>query len=680
MVTAQKRSEALRDVPQSVTAIPEKTLERQGVDNFSDFAGLVPGMQLESVQPGSTRIVLRGINAGGVGYTIGAYLDETPYGSSSALANGAITTPDIDTFDIQRIEVLRGPQGTLYGAGTLGGLLKFVTYAPNPAGFESKVLVGAETVESGDVGWTAKGMINVPLGDNIAFRGNAYRRVDAGYIDDPTRGLEDINETDVTGFRGSLLWEASDDISIRLTAVAQDMNSDAANAQDLVLATPFTLAVPYRTLRGDLTQARGINPINDVEYRLYNATADWDFGWAALTSVTSFGTFAQSALADFTLAFAGNLSQRLDQDKFVEEVRLTSPASDTFEWLIGFFYTHETASLHQEIVSGPFATGFVHLDSEFDEMAGFVNATYHFSPRFDISAGARYSTNDQNSNQFGFLLFTGPIPGSSSEDVFTYAIAPRWRVSDNAMIYARVATGYRPGGPNALPPAAPPGIETFDSDSLINYEAGIKADVSDRLSLDVSVFFIEWSGIQLLTQVGGFGINGNGGSAESMGLEWTITYVPVDGLTLLFDGAYTDAQLTSDTDPIVGAVAGDPLPFAAKWSTMLSADYEWAAFGDATAFVGLSWRYVGDRHGNFTEGFGGFGLMELPSYHTVDLRAGADFGHWSLQLFAKNVADERGFVAFQANLSVLGGSLGATGISAAVIQPRTIGITATARF
>lgn len=674
VVTAQKRNEELRVVPQSVTALSEKTLENQQLNNFTDYAPLVPGMQIETTQPGMARIVLRGINAGGVGSTVGVYLDETPYGSSNALSNGSINTPDLDTFDIKRVEVLRGPQGTLYGSSTLGGLLKFVTNAPDASGFEGKAMVGFDAISDGGVGWTAKGMLNVPLADDLAVRVSGFTRTDAGYIDDPLRGLNDINDTQSFGYRASALYTPTEKFSARLTAISQDINADNNSAVDLVLSSATSIAKPYTPLFGDLNQSHSYDQFNDVKYRQYNGTLDYDFGFATLTSVTSFDTFRQESLVEATNIYGTSLGTDTDLDKFVQEVRLTSPASDKFEWLLGFYYTDEDATFAQELTG----IGGLFVDSKFKETAGFANATYYFTPRFDLSLGGRYATNDQEATQGGPLA--PATHNTSSEDVFTYAVAPRFRLSDETMIYGRVAKGYRPGGPNVIPPAAPPGTPTsYGADNLTNYEAGVKTDLTDRLSVDLSVFFIDWSDIQLLNVVNGYGINDNGGSAESKGFEWTITYVPIDGLNVLFTGAYTDAELTEDTSIFVGGLKGDALPFSAKWQTALSADYSYALPDDVIGTLGVTWAYVGDRLENFDTTFG---RLELPSYNTVDLRAGLDFDVWTVQLFAKNVGDERGIQSFQTSYAPLPPptAFGVGGRSATVITPRTIGMTATVRF
>jgi iron complex outermembrane receptor protein len=676
VVTADKRPELIRNVPQAVTAVPEVQLERLQATNFQDYASLVPGMSLQQTAPGVTRIVLRGINSGGVGATLGTYMDETPYGSSSALLNAAIFAPDLDTFDMKQIEVLRGPQGTLYGASTLGGLLKFVTNAPSTKGYAGKLSVGMDEVDHGGTGWDVKGMINIPLGDKLAFRASGYERQDPGFVDDTARHLKDVNESRSTGGRASLLFTPSEQFSVRLTAIAQDLKSGGGPTEDLV---PTTSGTTFTPLFGNYQFGRTDISPEDVRYRLYSGTADWNLGGATLTSTTSWGTLREFNVSDVTAAFGTLLVQHIKLDKFTEEVRLASRSDVTLEWLVGAYYTRESASLHQDLSLTPTAVplGFVQLDSTYRESAIFGNATYHFSPRFDLSLGGRWAEDKQFANEFGLASANG----GSSEHVFTWSAAPRFKLDDDTMIYGRIAKGFRPGGPNALPPGAPPNVPTrFAPDELINYEAGIKTQTPDhRFSLDVAAFHIDWKDIQLLTVIGGFGVNGNGGKASSDGIEWNAQFIPTHGLTLGWDGAYTDAKLTSDTNPLVGGKKGDPLPYAPKWTMALNGDYQFPAFGH-DAFVGASWRYVGDRGTDY--GSSAPRQRTMPSYSIIDLRAGIDIKRWTLEAYAKNLGDTRGFTAVGANNSVAGGATGPAtpGLTAYLIQPRTIGLTLTARF
>lgn len=680
VVTAQKREERLRDVPQSITAITDETLERLQANDFGDYSGQVPGLAVTGGQAGNSRVTLRGLNTGGVASTVGIYVDETPFGSSTSLANAAVLALDLDPYDVARIEVLRGPQGTLYGANTLGGILKFVTAAPESGEFFGRASGTVEATEGGDSSWATRAMVNIPLGDQAALRLSALRRSEGGYVDDPNRGVEDVNGVETTGWRAAFLLNATEDLTIRLSAQQQDIESEGTD----------TVAY-FQTLdpvAGDTDQFSPFSVSSDVTYRILNGTIDWDLGGVSLISSTSYSELEQAHLEDGTLAFGlpSFLDEDIPQDKFTQEVRLASNGEGALEWLIGAFYTNENALLDQEIffgtppgtVSGLTAT----IDSEYTERAVFGGVTYHFTPQFDVAVGARYAENEQRMTQGGTAVSNGGE--TSSDDAITYSIAPRWRPNDRTTVYARIASGYRPGGPNIL--GAPSVIPTtFDPDETVNYEVGVKTDLIDGiLRLDAAAFHIEWSDIQLLVFDGAVSGNANGGGAESQGVEWAATFTPSDALTIAWSGAYTDTQLTDDTDPIVvGGAAGDPLPYAPEWASTVDVSYEWPVFGDALAYVGGAWRYVGEQSTGFP-GVGGFlygaDQIELPSYNLLDLRAGVDFEAFTVALFAKNVTDERAITQFGGFGETLPDVLGEPNGGAVLVRPRTVGVSLTANF
>jgi iron complex outermembrane receptor protein len=263
--------------------------------------------------------------------------------------------------------------------------------------------------------------------------------------------------------------------------------------------------------------------------------------------------------------------------------------------------------------------------------------------------------------------------------VVTYSVAPRYEINDNTSIYARVASGYRPGGPNVLPPGSPPDTPTsYKSDRLVSYEAGIKGDwFNRRLSLDLAAFYLDWKDIQLFAIINGVGINANGGTAVSKGFEFTLTGRPVKGLNLSVNGAYTDAYLTKDTDPVVGGLDGDPLPYIPNWSLNFNADYEWQISRDLNGFVGGSVSYAGKRTAEFSFRDSNGDLIKMPSYTTVDLRAGVETDRWLLQAYVKNLTNKRGITSIlEVNPGTYPNDAGAIGIN----RPRTIGLTAGVRF
>jgi outer membrane receptor protein involved in Fe transport len=710
IVTAQKRTQVLIDVPQSVTVVPGATLEQQHATSFQDYLKLVPGLDLNQSRPGEGRLILRGINTGGVASTVGIYVDETPFGSSSGLVNGAVLAGDFDTFDLSRIEVLRGPQGTLYGASSLSGVLRFVTNAPSTAAFELRGRAGVEAVKGGDLGYNADAVVNVPLGPTIAFRASGNYRKDAGFIDSIGTGGSDvaknINGDRSYGGRASLLFKPSDAASIRLSAIAQNID---ANAPSVIEADPVTL----RPLHG-LTQSQFVPQFSNLHYRVYNGTGSFDLGFASLTSSTSYATQKQHERIDFTFALSPFLraalklppneffeAQDTNLNKFTQEIRLSSQ-SHLLDWLVGGYYTNEKGLIDQSFVAVtpgtltplalPFTLGTANVTSKYRELAGFADATFHFGPQFDLELGGRYSHNRQSAHEMTNGVLAGGAPkdfpiARSSENVFTYSLAPKFKPNKNTSIYARVAKGFRPGGPNVLPAGVtiPPDVpRIFHSDSVISYEAGVKAQSADqRFSIDAAAFHINWKNIQLFTVVSGFGVNANGSSAKSDGFEFTAAARPIAGLTLSANGAYTDARLTGSTPMSVGGRDGDQLPFTPKFTLSLNGDYGWHVGPRTRAHVGASWRHVSGQTAGYDIDFvTAHGRQRhVPSYNVVDLNAGVDLGRFDIEAYVKNLGNSHGITSTTA-LTVFGASPD-TGfplypggaIGTGIIRSRTIGVT-----
>jgi iron complex outermembrane receptor protein len=713
IVTAEKRPQVLLNVPQSVSVVSGETLEAQHATNFQDYLKLVPGLQLEQDTPGQGRLIVRGVNTGGVASTVSVYLDESPFGSSSGLVNGAVLAADFDTFDLNRIEVLRGPQGTLYGASSLGGVLRFVTNAPSTAGLQVRARAGVESVDDGGLGYSANAVINVPLSSTLAFRASGNYRKDAGFIDSIGTGGSDreknINDDRVYGGRASLLFKPSDSANIRLTAIAQNIDADAPT---LIEADPVTL----KPLHG-LSQSQFVPLFSDLNYRLYNGTGTFDLGFADLTTSTTFSKQDQTERSDLTVAFSGFLAgligpnefiepQLTNLTKFTQEVRLSGETRFA-DWLVGGFYTHERGLIQQDLtavqpgtltpidVTPIFGTILAHLElhSKYKEIAGFADATVHITPKFDLQFGGRYSKNNQSAHQtsLGALVGVADDTNSSSEHVFTYSVAPKYKINDNTTVYARVAKGFRPGGPNVIAPNAPPEVpRTYGSDSVTTWEAGVKAQSADhRFSIDAAAFHIIWKDIQLFTTVEvidpvtgqpiTFGVNINGSGAKSDGVELTATARPLPGLDLSLNGAYTHARLTADTPPEVGGFKGDELPFTPKLSVAANADYHWQLGAGTRAHVGASFRHLSGQTGNYdfdfvaTHGH----QRHIRPYGVFDLNAGLNFGRFDVEAYVKNLGNTHGVTSIVGTTTPIfpGGAIG-TGI----IRTRTIGLTVAAKF
>ena len=691
IVTANKRAERLRDVPASVTAVSGETLTAIGASRLEDYVAKVPGLVLSNVSfaNGSNQLTIRGITTGfGGNPTVGIYIDDSPFGGSTGF--GAYQIPDLDPSDLARVEVLRGPQGTLYGAGSMGGLLKYVTAAPDARRFFGRVEVNGSQVDGGGSGYGVRGTANIPISETLAIRVSGYDRDDPGFIDDSARAARDINSVRLYGGRIATAWQASDRWSAKMSALVQHQTPEGSAVVDHD-------SITFRPVRGDLQQARAPGTgHNDEELGSYDLQLSGELGWATLSSSSSYNqqdidlnldvTAGYAPLIQSTFGIAGGGAAILTDrtlEKFTQEVRLASPASQSaFSWLAGAFYTHEDQDLHQSIVTfngssgAPLPTPLptfldAYVFSTFEEFAGFGNLTYQFNTRMDVTVGLRYSRNKQTQLQTlnGLLTGTGRIPGESSDSSVTYLVTPRFHLNDDTMLYVRVASGYRPGGPNLAVTGVP---RSYDPDEVVNYEVGVKTELLERrLSLDVAAFYIDWNDIQL-NERNPQGLNyfGNGGAAVSKGVEAAATWRPVTGLDISANVSHTSAELAADLPPgSVAAKEGDELPTTPRWSGQLSADYEFPVAGQWRGFGGAGYRYVGESAGYFSAPT--LPRYELPSYDVVDVRFGARGDRVSVTLYAKNIGDSRGQVAAY----LLGP---ATRVS--IIQPRTFGVSVSSTF
>src|SRR6185437_5607904 len=306
VVTATKRSESLQKVPMAISVLSYHDIQREHLQDFSDYAAATPGLMAIGSTPGETGLSIRGIASGSgqPSASVGVYVDDTPYGSSSVFAAGALLTPDLDPADVERIEVLKGPQGTLYGAGALGGVVRFITIPPDTENYSGRLQLGGTSVDGGGNGFDVHGMVNLPLvKDKLAIRANVYDTTTPGFIDDAGQGKTDVNESKTKGGRVSLLWTPTDKTSLRVTALAQNLDAKGYATEAL---DPATLQPIY----GDLQQ-RSANLGRDAfigRYRLYNATFNTDFDWAKFTSSTSYSTLDGNGISDATpLLFLGYL-------------------------------------------------------------------------------------------------------------------------------------------------------------------------------------------------------------------------------------------------------------------------------------------------------------------------------------------------------------------------------------
>ena len=679
IVTASKRAENIQAVASSVSVLGTEDLERLHAAQLSDYAGYVPGLIVNSNgTPGQSTLILRGIAPLGDSAAVATYIDDSPLGASDGHSKASNFALDLFPYDIQRIEVLRGPQGTLYGASSLGGVMKYVTVAPDPN--ELAVRFGGEvsgTKAASSAAWNARASVNVPLIDGkLALMASYFDKTEPGYVSNGLTGRQDENSNDVNGGRMAMLWNVNADLSVKLSAMFQNIDSDDNSTMAL---DPSTL----RPIYADLSSAHLLPQPYEQRLRFYSATINWDLDWADFVSASSYSDnrnrrdqdlsaqlgplFPLFGLAPGLVPYQGNLSL----EKVTQEFRLVSSTGGSFEWLVGAFFTDEDSVNDQTVgaldtsqtpLPAPLnPLGVSSQRTKYREYAAFSELTYKLTESFSVTAGLRGAHNSQDFTFLSSGLLGGPpTDGSSDEDSILYSFSPRLFLSDETMIYFRAANGYRPGGPNGTLPGLniPP---TVDADTTDNYELGLKAQLAGSVVANVSLFRIDWNDIQLVTN-DVVSYTANGGAARSQGAELTIDYVPVAGLSLGLNGAFTDAELTQDAAAIDGR-DGDRLPGVPRWSAAATARYSWSVLGNWTAQTGLGYRYVGDT---VSAASSSAAVVRAPSYESLDLDARLTNANWTLSLFAKNVTDERGFLAPMFN--------GDAQVDTAFIRPRTLGL------
>ena len=684
IVTAQKREERLQDVPVPVTAVTSEALLEQNKTKAEDFFSSIPGVNLQS-QYGRSQLAIRGITTGPasgnpvVGYTI----DDVPFGSSTG--NGGLfgAAPDIDPSELNHIEVLRGPQGTLYGAASMGGLVKYVLAEPSTERVSGSVGAGTQTSnDSSSLGYNVRGAINIPLSDTFAIRASAATRSDPGYIDNVTTGERDVNESEVSGGRLAALWQPSDEVSIKFNALYQDRDAFGSGTEDVLVG---------RSKQSDWPGTGRVSTNNQLYSLVVNADLGNDI---QLTSVSGYGRNENYDITDFSAAgikglwafvFDPNndpsvvnwgtiLRQDYSVDKVSQEVRLAMSIGSRIDWLIGGFYTHESAEYGIRTTAFDQDTGRIYTqrdywpagepaptgqpstydlpvvwddDVKFAEYAAFTNVTAHLTDQFDVQVGARYSKNKQEMQHREYTAFDplGLFLNADVDDTaFTYQVTPRFKFTPDHMVYARLATGYRTGGPNPSCGNVPC---SYEPDTTKNIEVGAKGNFfAGAASYDVSVYDIEWKDIQLVEvdESDTFTFMENGGEARSQGIEASFEFTPSEGLLLSLWGTYMDATV-KDAFPTqnIFVADGDRLPFSSRVSGRFSASQEFSLSGYMTAHVGGAVTYVGDRKGEFVGTPDQLSLRQTyPAYAQLDLNSGVTFDDWKINLFAQNVLDKRG--------------------------------------
>lgn len=658
IVTARKRDEALLDVPFSVNALSESQLRDRGAVSLEDVSKNVAGFSVQNLGPGQSQVAIRGISAGqivrdqpGVKEQVGVYLDESVISLS-------LFTPDLDLFDLKRVEVLRGPQGTLFGSGSLSGTVRYITNAPSTDGFEGAVEMTASFVEDGELGGDLKGMVNIPFSDRAALRLVGFGSGFPGFIDarQPDGTVkEDVNGGSRYGGRAALELQLTQRLTVTPRVIYQDIEVGGYNRVDQfnILANPFTTTRAPVSL-GDLEQFTQLEERFEDEYLLGDLTVAYDFGGVELTSITSYsdrdvlvlrdatqltgsitgqaGVFASAGLPEAVFTLDAPLIDRTAVETLTQELRLASTGDNRFDWVAGVFYSDQDRTYSQRLPVAGFtaATGistagvraptdvlfFSEIPYNLKQYAVFGEGTFSLTDRLDITAGVRYSEYEEERVLTFDGVFATPtiaVPGAVEDDDIAPRVIVSYKATDNLTLNAQAARGFRLGGVNdplneplcgddlaTFQPLFKPG---FANETVWNYEAGFKSRIAGgRGSFTMAAYYSDIEDLQATVDAGDCSsrIIVNVPSAKAQGVEAELAARIGDQFDFAVSASYNEGELTSSVRDASGAVLaslreGNRLPTVPEFQAAFSATFIQPMRHNLEGFANLTFQHVGER-------------------------------------------------------------------------------------
>lgn len=678
IVTATKRPERARDIAGSVSAMSGAQLEAIGAQSFQDYLTRTPGVVFNAGPLGDSTAIIRGVGTSvgkdqGQGPT-GYYINEIPLTEPGY----AIAIPDVDAFDVERVEVLRGPQGTLFGSSALGGAINYVAREASTDGFDAafQTSAGSTHHSDGDPNYSVKGMVNAPLSDSFAIRGVAYYRTEAGYLDNIGTGRKASNEETKKGGRLSAVWTPAEGTKISLLSL-YDKNR-----------TPdFGYRYPEQ---GEFIRNTLINEPVEYELKLHNLRLDQDLGFATLTALAGYSEKKRDLTNDFTVFYGDGLPNptpyqdtgKSENRSF--EIRLASPKGEAFDYLVGVMGTSTDKVFKDYITSeGSYAilapvSDPADLNGDMfywgvgktkgEEKAVFGEANYRFADQWTLTFGGRYFDTEVESDATYYgIIYPGSLSlphGRQTESGFAPKISLAWRRDDDLMLYGLASKGYRFGNPNTIFPLA--GFDTpsgWETDSLWNYEIGVRASAFDRrLQTDFTVFLIDWSDLQVrLYRPDNVTYGTNAGKAQNIGQEFSGLWRVTDNFDLSLNVTHLDAQLTETVVSNGNTVLrdGQQLPGASEWQISAMAVARFPASWDPS--ITLAHRYLTDAPQSLQTPD-----LRINGYGQTDLRFSGQFANVGVTAFVNNVTDKRGVTFGYGDFGL--------GVQDFIIRPRTIGV------
>lgn len=658
VVTATKRASTIKDVPFSINAQSQADIQRSGASSLEDLARNVAGLTVQNLGPGQSQVAIRGVSAGqivrdqpGVKEQVGVYMDESVISLS-------LFTPDFDLYDLNRVETLRGPQGTLFGSGSVGGTIRYITNQPVIGESEGSIEFDVNTVTDGNEGGHFKGMVNVPVSDNAALRLVGYTTEYAGFIDalgENGTAESDVNTGNRTGIRASLKWEPTEDVTITPRVIFQQIETDGFNRQEVfnLYANPYTTTRPAVQL-DDREQFLQLGEGFEDDTRLMDLTIEVAFDGFDLTSVSSVmdrdilvsrdaSALTGSVSVDLgypaeAVLIPSNLRDTTKLEQFTQELRLSSKGSSSLQWVVGVFYSDTERTYAQRLptrgydaftdqvlgagTSAAVANGFS-IDSPFnsdlpydiEQLAVFGELTYDVNDRLSLTLGGRwYDFEEERVITTGGLFANGDsgIVDQTESDGFNPRVLAAYEVNDNLTWNAQASQGFRLGGVNdplnaglctASDRATFGSFQAYDDETMWNYETGFKASWDNGVRLNVAVFRSEIEDLQVTLDAGSCSsrISFNVEEAHTTGLEFELTAEPAEGLILSLAGStleseFDDTVMSGGT--ILGGVEdGNRLASVPELQLAAAATYNFSTslFGGSEGYFSVTAQHVGDR-------------------------------------------------------------------------------------
>jgi iron complex outermembrane receptor protein len=732
VVTAQKREQRVQDIPISVSAISGDDIDRAGARDFHDLLLSIPGVSYSGAEPGQSRYSIRGISTAASSPTVGIYLDDV---SLITIGTGFAGAADPMLVDLDRVEVLKGPQGTLYGGSAMGGAIKYVSRQPAMNHFSVTAEGGVASVDRGGVSYSAESFVNLPLiDDRLAVRIGAAYRLDAGYVDNVPGGQvqlwsrsattppaafapvtygslstfsrEHSNERSTSTARMSVKWLPTDSLTVLPSATIQ--RSDKANPDDFFTNLPqFENTVRFN------------EPTRD-NLGVYSLNVTQQLPGVSFTSLSGYVDRTIEWDRDYSLFIAGLVPPLLANNSyntsnttsrtFTQELRLaSSDPQASFKWVVGIYYSHQRDELYQVVdtvgAGALFGTGS-DITYSGDQLtytaqeAAFGDVTYSLNRQWDVSAGLRWFDIKQKiDGMFDGVLNGGhsEVDGKRSTDV---GVTPKFSLSyrplDNHLLYGSASKGFRQGGPNRFNTSSPLcgpdfarlGItrapDSFQPDSLWTYELGSKNEIGQRRSvINAAIYYTDWKKIQQQVNLTscGFQFVGNVGAATVKGAELSAESALGWGVSVGGTASYTATRIT-ESAPGVSATVGQEVLDTPKWMGSLYGDYRFLNAGQWTGSFRGEYRYHGDNLRQFestqsvTYPNGSLGVIPdatqvQPAYHVVNTNFNFINGPMQYRLYVDNLTNAAPYLDFRRSSGVS---------SATTLRPRTIGISVKATF